>query len=136
MADIVPIQKKQKLAETKKAAVARRKKIQAVQKVFHCTHCASKCAKCGAPVGPEAYHKHRHVKSNVPYRLCEGCLEEYHYYIRHLQGKADPETYWHNDAWIDLWRKWIDYQGAVDRYVRSKEFTQLLTEIRLPRFDE
>lgn len=136
MADIIPINPKQRLADTKRAALARRRKILAVQKIFHCSHCASKCAKCGAPVGPEDYHKHRHVKSNVPYRLCDSCLDEYQNYILYLQGKNDPDAYWHNDAWMDAWRKWIDYQGAVDRYVRSKEFKQLLTEIRQSRFDE
>jgi hypothetical protein len=53
-------------------------------------------------------------------------------YIERLQGRGDPDCYWHNDEWLDAWRKWIDYQGSVDRYVKSKEFLRLIQEFKKP----
>ncbi|MBW2180598.1 MAG: hypothetical protein JRG81_09550 [Deltaproteobacteria bacterium] len=38
------------------------------------------------------------------------------------------DCYWHNAEWLDSWRKWIDYQASVDRYLKSKEFTKLIKE--------
>ncbi|MFC1859670.1 hypothetical protein ACFL9U_16825, partial [Thermodesulfobacteriota bacterium] len=71
------------------------------------------------------------------YDICiKSCLEEYADYIERLQGGGELESYWHNDAWLDLWRKWIDYQGAIDRYLKSKEFVQLLDEIRETHFEK
>jgi len=136
VADIIKIDDKLQLSKTKKAALARHRKILAVQKVFHCTHCASKCAKCGTQISMAQYHKNRHIQSNIPYRFCESCLEEYADYIERLQGRGERESYWHNEAWLDVWRKWIDYQGTIDRYLKSKEFVQLINEIRETSFEK
>jgi hypothetical protein len=35
-----------------------------------------------------------------------------------------------------MWRKWIDYQGAIDTYLKSKEFKQLLAELKDTRPDD
>ena len=40
------------------------------------------------------------------------------------------DDYWHNDLWAELWKRWIDYQSAVDSYLKSKEFKKLLVELR------
>ena len=106
-------------------------KIMAVRKVFHCTHCASKCEKCGSqlgidPLNRQATQQNRHI----PYNFCESCSEEYRDYIARLQGNGNPAYYWHNDAWLDIWQKWIHYQHAIDTYLKSKEFTRLLQELK------
>ncbi|MDJ0830677.1 MAG: hypothetical protein QNI92_12550 [Desulfobacterales bacterium] len=137
MADIILIDDKIKAAETKRAAQIRKKKLLAVQRVLQCSQCAFKCEKCGSQIkmadqedltddGPPRF----------PYRFCESCDEEYRQYIRHLEGHADPDCYWHNDSWLDAWKKWIDYQGAFDSYLKSKEFIQLLQELKQIRFEE
>ena len=69
-------------------------------------------------------------RPKLPYKFCEACEDEYLDYIERLQGRGDPDCYWHNDAWLDSWRKWIDYQGSVDHYVKSKEFLRLLQEFK------
>ena len=130
MADVISIDNKLQLAENKKAALIRKRKILAVQKVFHCTHCASKCAKCGTQIGVDHRDRKKDLKLRVPYRFCESCSEEYIDYLERLKGKGNPECYWHNTTWLESWKKWIDYQGVIDRYLKSKEFKQLLQELK------
>ncbi len=134
MADIISIDKKLDLAKDKKAALIRRRKVLAVQKVFQCTHCVLKCEKCGTQIeqNPEGGAKH-HRNLRVPYNFCRACSEEYIEYIERLKGKGDSDCYWHNEAWIDAWGKWIDYQSSVDQYLKSKEFVQLLNELKQTR---
>lgn len=131
MADIISIDKKLDLAKDKKAALIRRRKVLAVQKVFQCTHCSMKCEKCGTQIehDPEAGKKVRR-NLRVPYNFCQGCSEEYLEYIARLKGGGDVDCYWHNESWMDAWAKWIEYQSSVDRYIKSKEFKKLLDELR------
>ncbi len=131
MADVIAIDKKRKIKDKEHSDLIRMHKILAVRKIFHCTHCASKCEKCGSQIGLEplsgqATKPHPHI----PYNFCEGCLEEYMDYVARLQGNGNPAYYWHNDAWLDIWQKWIHYQHAIDIYLKSKEFTQLLHELK------
>ena len=133
MGDIISINNKLSLAKEKKAALIRRRKIQAVQKVFQCTQCAYKCEKCGTQLSQDLTDQNEMPRNiRVPYRLCDSCSEEYIDYIERHKGGGDPDTYWHNDAWLALWKSWIDYQGAVDRYLKSKEFNRLVQELRQP----
>ena len=137
MGDIISINNKLSLAKEKKAALIRRRKIQAVQKVFQCTQCAFKCEKCGTQLSHDRSDKNENPRYiRVPYRLCDSCAEEYIDYIERHKGGGDPDSYWHNEAWLALWKSWIDYQGAVDRYLKSKEFTQLVQELRQPDTDK
>jgi hypothetical protein len=69
------------------------------------------------------------LRLRVPYRFCASCSEEYIDYIERLKGGGDSECYWRNDEWLESWRRWIDYQGALDRFIRSKEFSRLLKEL-------
>jgi hypothetical protein len=109
----------------------KKRKILAVQKVFQCMQCAFKCEKCGTQIQPDESRTQRPIGDlRVPYRFCESCAEEYIDYIERLKGRGDSEYYWHNDIWLELWRKWIDYQGAIDSYLKSKEFRQLLEELK------
>lgn len=137
MADIISIDDKLVLAKEKKEALIRERKIQAVQKIFQCTQCAFKCEKCGTQIGQELdVNREKNRNLRIPYRLCESCAEEYVDYIHRHQGKGDPDCYWHNDAWLELWRSWISYQGSIDRYLKSKKFVQLLHELKQNRPDE
>jgi hypothetical protein len=134
VADIISIEKKRQLSKDKKDEIERRRKLLAVKKVFQCTHCSFKCEKCGTQITVE-----QHVTENternlrIPYRFCESCSEEYIDFIERLKGRGDPDCYWHNDDWSAAWKKWIDYQGAMDRYTKSKEFLALLKELKQTR---
>ncbi|MFO7963278.1 MAG: hypothetical protein R6U50_05095 [Desulfobacterales bacterium] len=138
MADIIPLNKKLERLKNKKSILARKRKIQAVQNVFRCVRCAFKCEKCGASIDlKDAAQPTEPVESTIPYNFCHHCKEEYIDYIQFLKGEKDPENYWYTHGWADLWRRWIDYQGALDNYLRSKEFKALLMEIKeIKPFDE
>ncbi|MCK5783604.1 MAG: hypothetical protein KAH06_04105 [Desulfobacterales bacterium] len=131
MADIISLYKKQKLTSEKKAALLKKQKLLSVQQVMHCTHCASKCEKCRLPIDKKCHdEKHMILNQVVPYRFCKNCLTDYKDFIDTLKGEGDQDCYWHNDAWLTTWQKWIDYRGAVDSYKKSKEFRQLMQEFK------
>jgi len=131
MANIISFKDKRGLAEEKQATLIKKRKVQAVRKVFQCTHCALKCEKCGAQIRGESNDTDPYKrKLNVPYNFCGECSDEYLDYIERLQGGGDPDCYWHNEAWIDSWKRWIDYQSSVDQYLKSKEFKRLINELK------
>jgi Pyruvate/2-oxoacid:ferredoxin oxidoreductase delta subunit len=134
--NVIHFNNKLQHSRDKKAALNHKRKLLAVQKVFQCAHCAFKCEKCGTQINPDE-RDNISEKDNirVPYRFCEGCSEEYIDYIERLHGRGDPDCYWHNEAWLEAWRRWIDYQGVIDRYLKSKEFVQLLKELKETRSD-
>lgn len=131
MADIISLDEKLQLPREKRAALIKKRKISAVQKVFQCAQCVHKCRKCGVSINSDYEHrKNDNYNLRVPYRLCGTCAEEYLYYIEWLKGKKNPDYYWHNEVWIDVWSKWIEYQHANDSYLKSNEFKQLLQELK------
>ena len=133
MADIISLDDKFQLSKNRKAALVRKRKISAVQKVFQCTHCAFKCEKCGTQMTiSHEGDPTRSKDTRIPYRFCESCSEEYIDYIERLKGGGDPDRYWHNDAWLGVWKAWIDYKSSVDSYLKSKEFTRLIKELKQP----
>jgi ribosomal protein L44E len=107
-----------------------RRKLLAVQKVFRGSRYRLKCEKCGMQITEDSRGNNGGRSSREPYRFCEGCSEEYTDYIERLKGGGDTECYWRNAEWLESWRRWIDYQGALDRFVRSKEFAKLLQELQ------
>ena len=131
MSKIISFENKKGLAEEKQATLIKMRKVQAVRKVFQCTHCALKCEKCGSQISGDSSDAGTYQrKLNVPYNFCGECSDEYLDYIERLQGGGDPDCYWHNEAWIDVWKRWIDYQSSVDQYLKSKEFKLLLNELK------
>ncbi len=137
MTNIISFKDKKGLVEEKEAAIIKKRKVLAVRKVFQCTHCAFKCEKCGAQIGGDSSGNTEHGrKLNVPYNFCEECSDEYLDYIERLKGAGDQDCYWHNEAWIDAWKGWIDYQSSVDRYLKSKEFVQLINELKQTKHEE
>jgi len=137
VSNIISFKDKKGLAEEKEATLIKKRKVQAVRKVFQCTHCALKCEKCGAQIGAESNDMDPYQrKLNVPYNFCGECSDEYIDYIERLKGAGDPDCYWHNEAWIDSWKNWIDYQSSVDQYLKSKEFKQLINELKPTGPDE
>lgn len=131
MAVILSLDKKLELARAKKDEVLKKRKILAVQKTFQCARCAIKCEKCGIQISrAHMRNVRKDSKLILPYRFCESCSDEYLDYINWLKGKENPNFYWHNDEWAQCWKSWMDYQGAADRYLKSKEFRQLLEDLK------
>ena len=128
MGNIISLRAKRKCNQEKQDAITRKRKLLAVRKIFRCTHCASKCEKCGVQITID--NRSDVPAFRVPYAFCDSCAEEYVEYIEALKGNIDRSLYWHNDAWMKVWATWIEHQGAVDSYLKSKEFEQLLEELK------
>ena len=128
MGNIISLKARLKCSLEKQDAIVRKRKLLAVRKIFRCTHCASKCEKCGVQVSVD--NQSDIPAYRVPYTFCDSCAEEYVEYIEALKGNGDDALYWHNDAWMKVWATWIEHQGAVDSYLKSKEFEQLLDELK------
>jgi len=129
VAEIIDMNNRRPLSQDARAAIKKRRRALAVQKVFQCTRCKHKCDKCGTQMDLKETEKSRNLRQRVPYRLCGSCHEEYADYIERLKGGGDAECYWRNQDWLESWRRWIDYKGAMDRFARSKEFARLLKEL-------
>jgi hypothetical protein len=131
MSTVISFNRKQKLSENKLAVLARKRKIQAVQKAIHCSQCMYKCEKCGTQIDIDpAGQKKRTNQPSGPFRFCETCHEEYLDYIAQLQGRGDRNCYWRNTNWRETWRTWINYQEAMNQYLKSKAFRKLVDELK------
>jgi hypothetical protein len=131
MGTIIPLDEKLKNTREKQDARIRKQKLLAVRKIFRCTHCASKCEKCGIQISED--NRPQVPSFRLPYTFCDSCAEEYVDYIDALKGNRNESLYWHNDAWMKVWATWIEHQGAIDSYLKSKEFERLLNELRPSR---
>jgi len=136
VADIIPLDNKRQSVEEKNAAKLRERKIRAVQSVSLHTRKAPRCEKCGAMIKGTTEEVSKNLALRVPYRFCQGCGEEYTDYIECLKGAANPAHFWQQDEWLQAWTRWIDYQGTVDRYLKSGAFKALLDDLRSNRPEE
>jgi len=133
VADVISLNDKLQISENQKAKIAKKRKILTVQKIFQCAKCSFKCEKCGRQIEKEnSAALAESERKRIPYRFCDSCLEEYIDYINKLKGQGNKDLYWHNEAWINLWGKWVDYQYSVDQYLKSKEFIQIVRELEKP----
>lgn len=131
MAEIIPIAERLHLTRQKEAATQRGRKFQVLEKTLLFTPVEFRCEKCGGIVEPHVSTSHGGGDPpRVPYRFCDICGQEYRDYITRLQGAGDPGRYWQNEDWQAAWRSWIDYQGRLDRFIKSKEFLQLVQELK------
>lgn len=130
MADIIPLGDKIQQSKTKQAALNRMRKIAAVQRMYQCSKCPHRCEKCGIQIHSGDSEEIKPSPIPIPYRFCASCTEEYQDYVERLKGKTHDECYWHNEFWIDNWKKWIEFKSSTDRYINSKEFKQLLEELK------
>lgn len=137
MADIISFDNMRQDAEEKAADHLKKSKALAARKGIQAARRPNRCEKCSGQISePEANRKEAPRRLRTPYVFCSSCLEEYIDFIDRLQGRGNPDFYWHNDVWLESWRRWIDYKSTLDRYIRSKEFTQLVREIELNTIDE
>jgi quinol monooxygenase YgiN len=127
MADIIEFGKKVENLRSERNDAVRRRKIEALRKIFHCTRCVVKCSKCGAQIDSQA---EEYAKFAAPYSFCKSCRQEYEEYRARAGGnRADSECYWHNSTWMKVWESWLQHQQALDQYRQSKEFLQLIDEV-------
>ncbi len=131
MAEIISFNEKLLDARDRERDRIRKRKIQAVRKVYRGNRGALRCERCAQPLSPDGSgEENPEMNLRVPYNFCETCTEEYIDFVDRLKGGGDPDCYWRNDIWLEIWKRWIDFQGAVDRYIKTKEFVQLLEELK------
>lgn len=132
MADIISICDHRDRSKQVKDAQLDKRKQRAVDHIFRRSCCAVECERCGLPItgtctqgccGQPSDHR-------IPYKFCEDCREEFIDYIERLKGRGDPDCYWRNEAWLEIWSTWINHRAALDRHARSKEFARLLQEVK------
>jgi hypothetical protein len=130
MAEIISIDEKRLFSDKEKVLRLRKRKLLAVRKLIQCTHCQLKCEKCGSIIEREEGRLNGIInRVRVPYRFCDNCSEEYVDFVGRLSGNGDPDYFWHNESWLKSWQAWIDYKGALDEHVKSKEFRKLLKDL-------
>ena len=127
MAEIIDLKDRKKQDLTLKAEQERTKRMEMVLQMFQCSRCAMKCMKCGSQMESTVQGEE---SPSVPYRFCESCLEEYKEFIERIHGRGDPDYYWYNREWLEVWKAWMQYQESLGRYELSSEFRRLLKELR------
>ena len=109
----------------KEQVEAYRDKFEAVQRVLQCSACHFKCAMCNR-------HIEKSDPSNSPasplpeFNLCESCRSEFEAFQKLSQeDQAEPDVFWHNSEWIELWRCWLDYQRSIEKFRNSFDLKKL-----------
>jgi len=136
MGDIISLERKRRESGEKEESEARQRKVTFARLILQEARGILKCEKCHAALTSSESAFAPPESLRVPYTFCPDCGREYVAYIRHLQGKGDPDAYWRNHVWLRLWQKWIDYRGTLDQYATSREFKQLLGELKPPELEK
>ena len=129
MTKIIDIEDRLKLEQKKKRQVEKSKKMDAVRKILQCTRCLARCHKCGVQFDTTRMYKRYQER----FRFCESCQEEYDEFVRQKTEGGESPYYWHNQAWLNLWQRWLDYQEALKEDGESPEFIELVREVEWDR---
>ncbi len=131
VAKIISLYERQEHNSKKKTAIEKQHRFLAFQRTLQCSRCPSKCEKCGTQIRKvdEDRKQNDPMVLRVPYRFCESCLKDYKDYIERLDQKPVTRNSWQNEDWFETWRRWVDYHGAVCRYIRSDEFLTTMREL-------
>jgi hypothetical protein len=101
-----------------------RGRVETVQKMIQCSSCHFRCNMCGAQV-----ERSDPVKSSRGLNFCEGCRTEFEEYQDISKGKKQPEVFWHNTDWLNVWSSWLSYRRAIAAFMNSREFKMLMEEM-------
>lgn len=128
MADIITLEERLRRQKEKQLTQEKARKLDSLRTVMQCTACHLKCAKCGSQLETP---QPRILTPQCTLRLCPDCWEEFNLYRKIHSGNPEAEgrEYYHNQAWLDLWRSWLEYQERLSAYRNSEEFLKLLSEL-------
>lgn len=127
MAEIIDLDQKKRQELVKREQEERSKRMALILQMFQCTLCAKKCMKCGSQLESDAQPSQT---SSVPYRFCQSCREEYEEFLKRLHGLGNPEYYWYNQEWMEIWKAWMNYQETLKRYELSEGYRRILDEFK------
>ncbi len=126
MTEVIELEEKKK-EKRKRMDQEKAKKALALLKILECASCHIKCARCGTRLEVSQVQS---LISDIPYRFCDCCREEFSEFQKRVKRGGRNEIYWYNDEWFDMWEAWTDYQDAVKRFLSSKEVVRLQYELR------
>lgn len=118
MTDRLQIKRKKEQLETY------RDKLEALQKLVHCSCCLLKCAMCGAKVSG-ALEDRPSGRPLADFAFCEGCREEYEDFLSTARGTKNSDAFWQSKSWLKLWSTWLAHQEAIKEFRNSREFLML-----------
>ena len=109
----------------KKQVKAYRDRFEAIERVLQCSACQFKCAMCNRHI--ERPDPSRSLESpSTEFNLCDSCRSEFEIFKRmSREGVDDPDVFWHNSEWIELWTCWIKYQRSIEKFRKSFDFNEL-----------
>jgi hypothetical protein len=128
MDNIVDICQRIETKKRQEKAEKHRDKLEAIQKVIQCSGCHFRCAMCGHHTNAKGASKDPRSPS-LSFTLCETCKEEFEDYLSVRQEEKAPGVSWHNREWIDMWSAWLNYRRAIQGFVNSSEFRQLMEDL-------
>jgi len=125
MTKIVDMQHQLQKKKQKELLEKHRGRVETVQKMIQCSSCHFRCSMCGMQLegGGGA------VKSYPGLAFCEGCGQEFDEYQNISRGKKQPEVFWHNTDWLNVWSSWLSYRRAISAFMNSREFKLLIEEM-------
>jgi len=128
MADIIPFEERWRKQKKEALSKEKKKRLDSFRMSMQCTACQVKCAKCGFQLDiPQP----QIISEALPLRLCLGCGEEYRLFKQLIAGQspAEGQDYYHNQAWLGVWKSWLEYQKHLQQYRNSEEFLRLVEEL-------
>jgi hypothetical protein len=124
MTKVIELQDQIQRKKKKDLLEKHRGRLESVQKIIQCTSCRFRCAMCGMQVDGQGI-------ANFPLGLtfCESCRLEFEEYREITKGRKEPDVFWHNAEWLNVWSSWFNYRKAVASFMNSREFKLLIEEL-------
>jgi hypothetical protein len=102
-----------------------RDRFEAIQRVLQCSGCQYKCAMCNRHIDPSDPSSPP-LSTPAEFILCESCQSEFDAFRRASRKDAyEPDVFWHNQEWINLWRCWLELQRAINKFRNSFDFNKI-----------
>ncbi|MBN2031653.1 MAG: hypothetical protein JW836_00130 [Deltaproteobacteria bacterium] len=101
-----------------------RGRVETVRKMIQCSSCSFRCSMCGMQVEESSL-----LNTSRGLTFCEGCRQEFEDYQDIFKGKKQPEVFWHNTEWQNVWSSWLNYRRAISAFTNSREFKLLIEEM-------
>jgi hypothetical protein len=128
MAHIIPFEERLRLQKEGARTKEKKRRSDSFRMVMQCSACPHKCAKCGSQLGvPQSPI----ISENLPLKLCQGCWEEYRLFQESISSRTPVEgrEFYHNQAWMGIWKSWLEYQRNLQEYRKSEDFARLVEEL-------
>jgi len=129
MSKIVDMRERIATKKQKEQLEKYRGRTETIQRMIQCSTCHFRCAMCGLQV-KSGDPVERPSRETFGLTFCEGCREDFEEYLAVTKGKREPNLFWHNKEWLDLWSALLGYRRAITAFIASREFKLLVEELK------